>query len=109
MYRWSDELYIAESVQGRTEEIRQHLRSGNHSDNAYLITLSTNPKNQLDIIHTLYLRESWIARSLPLIVGIAGNRKEALGIVQQILEDTVRDRRDADMRTYLALRHYTTD
>ena len=71
-------------------------------ENFYVIALSSNEKNQLDIIHTLYLKSKWQRRMLPLVAGIALDKHEAYLIVNKIMLDTMETRGDYNMRAYLS-------
>ena len=107
MLHWSSELYIGEEIAGKESRIRASLEKDGTTENAYLITLSTNKSNQLDIIHTVFLRQNWIRKSLPMIVGIAGSKKEAMLMVERILTDSLLTHCGADMRAYLVEKHHT--
>ena len=107
MLHWSSELYIGEEVAGKMASLRQDLDEGNIAENAWLITLSTNRQNQLDIVHTLFLRQPWIRKSLPMIVGVAGSKKEAMRLVMTILTDSLQSHCGSDMRAYLVEKHHT--
>ena len=107
MLHWSDELYIGEGIADRVSSVRAKLDAGDYSENAWLITLSTNRKNQLDIIHTVFLREHWIRKSLPLIVGIASGKTEAMRLTGQILLESLATHCGPDMRMYLVEKRHT--
>ena len=107
MVHWSSELYIGEEVGGRMQTIRRDLDEGKAAENAWLITLSTNRQNQLDIVHTVFLRQPWIRKSLPMIVGVAGSKKEAMRMVGMILADSLGTHCGTDMRAYLVEKHHT--
>ncbi|MBE5997511.1 MAG: hypothetical protein E7240_09240 [Lachnospiraceae bacterium] len=107
MLHWSSELYIGEGIGGKMKELRRDLDEGKTAENAWLITLSTNRSNQLDIVHTLFLRQPWIRKSLPMIVGVAGSKKEAMNMVMNILTDSLKTHCGTDMRAYLVEKHHT--
>ncbi|MBQ6470220.1 MAG: hypothetical protein IJJ50_09250 [Lachnospiraceae bacterium] len=107
MLHWSSELYIGEEISGKAAEIRRNLDEGKPAENAWLITLSTNRQNQLDIVHTVFLRQSWIRKSLPLIVGVAASKKEAMRMIEMILMDSLKTHCGTDMRAYLVEKHHT--
>ena len=102
MLTWHSHLYLDEEMKVRgTGKLRQCLDEGRPAENAYLITLAANPKDQLDIVHTLFLRQKTLCSLLPPVVGVAATRKGAEALVISILEDTLRDTQSTDMRSYL--------
>ena len=107
MLHWSSELYIGEGIRDRAEALRRDLDEGKPAENAWLITLSTNRQNQLDLVHTLFLRQAWIRKSLPLVVGIAASKREAMNLVTSMLMDSLGTHCGTDMRAYLVEKHHT--
>ena len=107
MLRCSSELYIGEGIASRADGILSRLQNDDFTDNAWLLTLSTNKSNQVDIIHTVFLKERWIRKSLPMIVGIAATKPEAMRLIARILEDSLKTHCGADIRAYLVEKHYT--
>ena len=105
--RWSDELYIGDGIAERASVLIDKMNSGDFTENAWLLTLPANKSNQLDIIHTVFLKETWIRKSLPLIIGIANSKTEAMRLTARILSDSLRTHCGADMRMYLAEKHFT--
>ena len=102
MLTWHSHLYLDEEMKARgIDALRQCLDSGQPAENAYIITLASNPKDQLDIVHTLFLRQNTLCRLLPPVVGVAATRKGAESLIISILEDTMRNTQTTDMRAYL--------
>ena len=98
----SRNLYIGNSM--RAENIKRllaEINCGKTVRNAVVITVSSNPDNQLDFIHTYFLRQESFRRMLPLVVGVASDRYEANVLLEVILKDTMDNTGGTDMRTYL--------
>ena len=100
--RYIRDLYIANTLRGfDAADLLARIDRGDACENAYLITLSTNPDNQLDIIHTLFLRQKALRKYTETVVGIAPDRYEANVLVEEILHDTMEKTGGMDMRGYL--------
>ncbi len=106
MPEWSKSLRISKHLpDAQIRRIRRALDKGKTAENAYLITLSSNEKNQLDIVNTLYLRQASLTGRLPLVVGVARDKKDAFEMVRDILCETLDKTGGADMRSYLLAQH----
>ena len=107
---WSRDLRKSKHLADeQIRRIQRALDKGKTADPAYLITLSSNENNQLDIISTLYLRQDSVTGRLPLVVGVARDKKDAVGMVRDILEETIRATGLPDMRSYLLARSRSSD
>jgi len=67
----------------------------------FVIALSRNASDQLEFYDAKQLQQSYYRKNPPYIVGIAGDRSEAVVVVQQIVEDCLRARGDCDLKEYL--------
>ncbi len=101
MLKWNNSLYLGRMVQTREAEIRERLDSGKIDIGHYLITISVNPNDMLDIISTGTLITDHQRSQLPTVVGIAESKAEAVRLVIRITEDCIRECGNADLRTYL--------
>ena len=92
MLKWHKNYYRGASIKN-ISKIRLKLIQGKPVPGIYLITLSENPHNQLEILPTLTLVQETAARICPEIVGIAKGKEEALELitdmVQTIYEETI--------------------
>ena len=59
-------------------------------------------EGQLQFFHSIFLQQDLIRSHCPMILGIAEGRMEAIRIVQDIIEDTVRETGTLDVLSYLA-------
>ena len=57
---------------------------------------------QLQFFHSIFLQQDLIRAHCPMILGIAEGRMEAVRIVQDIVEETVRETGGLDILSYLA-------
>ncbi len=102
MLQWSSRLYVGVKAEAFKDQIRTVVEKGLAFPEAYLITLSANEAEQLDIIETKQLIFWKVHRTLPKIVGIALTRKEALDVVLQMALDIYEETGDCDFRAYFS-------
>ena len=97
------DLYIGNTLRALDpQDFFVRIGQGETVRNAYVITLSSNPANQLDFVHTLYLRQQSLFCRLPLVVGVASDKEEAVVVLERILGETMEKNGSMDMRSYLA-------
>ncbi len=101
MLKWNESLYLGKMVEAYEDSIRSRLDQDKVDVGHYLITISENQHDQLDIVSTTLIQTKAQRLRLPLIVGIAGTRQEAFRLVKTITEDCLRERGDACLRDFL--------
>lgn len=104
MLTWYNNLYIGNTAKRNINKIVRRLNHKKPANGIYVITLASNEKNQLDIIHSNFLVQSVVYRSCPMVVGIAKGYEEALELVTKITEAAVQTNGTADLRQFLAQR-----
>ena len=100
MLNWMDNYYIGETVK-HPDEIRQRLDSGKLVPGIYLITLSHNPHNILEILPSVVLYQPTAARLCPQIVGMAKGWFEAAELVRYLVDRVYRETGDVQVADYL--------
>lgn len=98
---WYKKLYIGDTAKKRTRKIIRKIRQGVPQRNVYLITLASNPENQLDIFHSDMLLDDALKFLNPTVVGIALGYQEAVELVGKIAGETYRTQGNANIREYL--------
>lgn len=98
---WRDPLYMDAGMEKKINRIRWRLEHGAGSFRLYLVTISTSPGMQLDIVSAAELKQRVIRRCLPMIVGVAGSYEDALDRVQDMLADALAATGTPDIRKYL--------
>ena len=94
-------LYVGESLASAEYKIVEKVHKGKVVRDLYLITFSTHPDNMLDLIlEKEALHACYKKRGLK-VVGIASGKKEALELVQHIIEQSIRETGSADVREFL--------
>ncbi|WP_274940700.1 hypothetical protein [Chordicoccus furentiruminis] len=104
MLRWADTLYLGESVRKEAGAIRHRLDMDRPDRGHIVITLASNGTDMLDLVPTVFLRQPALRLHLPVIVGLASSKEEAVGLVERMIGDSLRARGDADLRAYFRMK-----
>ena len=99
MLKWHKNLIKGEKVK-HAHLIRQRLNAGRALPGIYLITLSENPNNTLEIVPALTLVQESAAMMCPEIIGIASGSDEALEMVQNIIQQIYDETGDLKIKEY---------
>lgn len=97
---WYRELYTGKSVREKKERFIRETEAGTYEGSRYLITLAANPRNELEILPVRELHFAYLRKNCPLVVGIAGNRREALEVLETIAGDVYRATGDVKIRKF---------
>ncbi|MGN0424550.1 MAG: hypothetical protein ACI4FY_04465 [Acetatifactor sp.] len=101
--RYRPWLYIGDSIDPmKVIGIKKKLEENPFFAGVVLIVLSANDYDQLDIIDAKELAQPYYRKSELSVVGIAGDRDEALELVRQMVVECLRDRGDCALKEYLA-------
>lgn len=91
-------LYIGDNV-NKVFSVKKKLQM--HAGvNVYVITIAQG-EDQLEFFHASYLKQKYYRKHPPVIVGIAENYEEAVGIITEITGDCVKRMGNADLKEYL--------
>ncbi|MBR1900612.1 MAG: hypothetical protein IJ820_06070 [Lachnospiraceae bacterium] len=71
----------------------------------HLLIIPESKSSQLEIISASELSHDYIREHCLLIVGLAQGKTEALSLLEQLMQDVYRDRKDADIRAWLSEEH----
>ena len=82
--------------------IKMRIVSGKTDPFTYCIVISANPANLLEIINSLEFKFPHYDRLKLEVVGIAGSKKSAIGLVSDIITDTYRETGSYDVRKYFS-------
>lgn len=95
-------LSIGESIrEKKLDKIKKKLESRPLLSGIFLITLSENESDQLDIYEAKLLAQGYYRRNPPVVVGLAGNYDEAVGLVEQLVRECLKARGDCALKEYL--------
>lgn len=99
---FSKDLYISESMKDENlDTLKEGLLESPLFTKAFLITISSNPTEQLDIYEAKYLAFPFYDTHLTYVVGLAGSNSEAVSLVQKIAQECYENRGDGNVRAYL--------
>ncbi|MDO4519403.1 MAG: hypothetical protein Q4B47_03785 [Eubacteriales bacterium] len=99
MLTWMDHYLIDEEIKN-PEKVRKKIDSGKLTG-IYLITLSSNQDNMLEIYAADLLKMKAQRDLCQPIVGIAKNRDNAIEMIVRILEESLQTEYAADLVNYL--------
>lgn len=98
--RWALNLYTTQKTKKCLPIIMNRLQRRRLQPGLWLITLSSNKENLLDIFQSIYYMQPMFEKLNPDIVGIAENEDAARALVIKILEDTYKQLGSFDVQTY---------
>lgn len=90
LVRWYRNLYLGRSVRNSRLYYRFKLDHTRSFTGVYCISLSENSSELLDIISGENLRRNYRFMGEPLVVGLAGSRREAYELAGRIISDVYR-------------------
>ncbi|MFA9375708.1 MAG: hypothetical protein ACERKZ_03025 [Lachnotalea sp.] len=99
--RWYRNLYIGKTVRDRRYKIVWKVKHRAGQVGVYLITLSSNKENLLDIFDSSILLQPYYKKENIFIVGIACGYDEAIEVTTQIIEELYNETGSFDIRQYL--------
>lgn len=99
------DLYLGESIrEKKLDKIKKKLENKPLLSGVFLIALSRNPSDQLEIYSARQLAQKYYAKYPPYVVGIAGNYDEAVKMVERLVQECVEKRGDCALKEYLLCR-----
>ena len=101
--KWYKNLYMGETATDTKHKILRNVVKRRFSNNEYLITISANPDNLLDILPAEVLLQKHYKDNTDklYIVGIANGKEEALEVVRQIIDEVYTNTGEFDIPGYL--------
>lgn len=103
---WYSKLYIGEKAKNKKYKIVWKVKHGAGMFNVYLITLSSNGKNLLDIFNSSmlkqpYYKKTYSPRRAMYIVGIAYGYDEAVDVATEIINEVYNNTKGFEVEKYL--------
>ncbi len=94
-------IYRGVSLDRRDDEVHKVLEGRETHTDIYVISQAVNREDQLDIRRADdFIRRFGDDTDSPCIVGLAGDREEALALLRVMAEDCVAQTGKADLRSY---------
>ena len=95
-------IYLGDGIsESKLDKIKKKLAEKPLFCSAYLIVLSRNPSDQLEIISAKQLVQSYYEKYPVYVIGIASDYDEAVAIVEQIVQECLQIRGDCALKEYL--------
>ena len=102
MLTFSAELYLGEGIKRKKlDKIKRKLIKQPLFAGVYVIALSRNPVDQLEILEARQLAQRFYESHALHIVGVAGDREDALHLVEKIVQECLDTRGDCELKEYL--------
>ena len=100
--RYHSRLYLSEGItEKKLDKIKKKLEKKPLFSGAFLIAVSANPSDQLEIFDARQLVQSYYEKNPPYVVGITESRGEAIALIEQIVQECLRERGDCALKEYL--------
>lgn len=97
---WYPRLYIGDKVKNPDKTIKKLNRHAKFL-NVYVLTLSNNPSDQLNIFKAGELSQRYYKNNPPYVIGIAADYEEAVALVEKIAVETLNETGDCRIKDYI--------
>lgn len=99
---FSEKLYLGESIKAeKLDKLKKKLSKNPALVSVYVITLSKNPGNQLEIYDARQLAQFYYIKYPPCVVGIASGYQEALSVLERMVQECLGARGDCRLKEFL--------
>ena len=98
--RFAVNLYTTEKTKKMLPRIMRKIRSRKLQPGIWILTISSNRQNLLDIFHSIHYMQPMFEHLNPDIVGIAESEDAAKELLIRMTEDMYRETGNFDVRTY---------
>ena len=100
--KFYEKLYLGESIsKKKLDKLKRKLEKKPLLANVYLIVPAVNPEEQLDIFDAKQLVQPFYKDTCFTVIGLAANYEEALQLIEQIVQECLKERGDCKLREYL--------
>lgn len=95
-------LYLGDSInEKKLDKIQKKLEKKPLFSGVFLVTVSRNTSDQLDIFDAKQLVQSYYKKHPLQVVGIAGSYDEAVELVERLVQECLQARGDCALKEYL--------
>lgn len=94
-------LYVQEELEKKKEKIIRKLKQKKILFHFHVVTISSNPENQLDIYNSKYLFQPGFPAEDLFVVAIVKSHEDAVEFVENLLKDVYNETKRTDMRSYI--------
>lgn len=100
--QYHSKLYLGDGItEKKLDKIKEKLGKNPLFSGVFLVAVSRNPSDQLDIFDARQLVQSYYEKNPPYVIGITKSREEAVALVEQIVQECLRERGDCALKEYL--------
>ena len=99
--KFLQELYLGEKIAPKIDQIVKKIMDSKAVPNLYLIAMASHPDNMLDLIPYWEVLQNGYPKEHIRVVGLANGKKDAIGLMQFIVEESLEQTGSADIRIYL--------
>lgn len=99
--KFLQELYLGEHIAPKVDQIVKKIMTEKIVPNLYLIAMASHPDNMLDLIPQWEVLQKGYPKEQLRIIGLAENKKDAIGLMQFIIQESMEVTGSADVRAYL--------
>ncbi len=100
MVKWYNKLYMDEKIKKGPDKWKKRVEEGKLSCSLFCIAFASNEKNLFDIMDCNELWFRHYRRNEICIVGLAGDKGSAIGLLQDIIEEIYRKTGGFRVREY---------
>lgn len=93
-------LYIGKSVRKPNKLIRK-LKKRSKFMQFYVICVSANPNDQLEIYKACYLSQKYYKTNTVYVIGLASDYDEAISIIETIVKECYEFNQTCELKKYL--------
>ena len=100
MLKWHKNCFVGKNVRD-LERIQEKLENRRLVPGIYLLVLSENPRNIMELFPAVTLLQRTAADLCPEIIGIALGKEEAVSLAQEIIRQVYEETGDVQVKEYL--------
>ena len=94
-------LYTDKHTKDKLEQIKKKIEKNKWQFEIYLIALTKNDNNHLEIFNSVLLLQEAISKNELFLVGIASGYTECLDLVEKITQEVYDETSGVDIRNYI--------
>lgn len=99
---FSKHLYLGNGIDNNDiKNIQKQLRKKPMNSHFFLICISSNKCDHLDIFEALQMGQTYYRKNPPRVVGIANNKTEALQLIEDIVKECLENTGSLNLKEYL--------
>lgn len=100
MLKWHKNCFVGKNVRD-LERIQEKLENRRLVPGIYLLVLSENPQNIMELFPAVTLLQRTAADLCPEIIGIALGKEEAVSLAEEIIRQVYEETGDVQVKEYL--------